>query len=110
LRALYFCLSGLLSRFHYLGSGLALLLGFIGVKMLMQGAHAYIDGLPTIPTPISLLVILLVLGGAVAASLKWPKTEDEVPEGDVPENDAVEAGPGARAESIADEERVRVGS
>ena len=50
LRALYFCLSGLLTRFHYLGKGLAVLLGFIGVKMLLQAASKYVDGVPTIPT------------------------------------------------------------
>ncbi|HSP38952.1 MAG TPA: TerC family protein [Frankiaceae bacterium] len=77
LRALYFCLAGLLSRFHYLGSGLALLLGFIGVKMLLEGVHHYVDGFPTIPTPASLVVILLVLGGAILASLKWPPTDAE---------------------------------
>jgi tellurite resistance protein TerC len=105
LRALYFCLSGLLNRFHYLGSGLALLLGFIGVKMLMQGAHAYLDGFPTIPTPISLLVILLVLGGAVVASLKWPKKEAELPDGagDVGGADAIPA-------AGDDTERVRIGA
>ena len=94
LRALYFCLAGLLSRFHYLGSGLALLLGFIGVKMLMQGAHAYVDGFPTIPTPASLVVILLVLGGAVAASLKWPKQEE----------------PSAEVVTADEPERARIGS
>jgi tellurite resistance protein TerC len=77
LRALYFCLSGLLSRFHYLGTGLALLLGFIGVKMLMEATHSYVDGFPTIPTPASLVVILLVLGGSVLASLRWPPADAE---------------------------------
>jgi tellurite resistance protein TerC len=72
LRALYFCLSGLLSRFHYLGTGLALLLGFIGVKMLLEATHSYVAGFPTIPTAASLVVIVLVLGGSVLASLKWP--------------------------------------
>jgi tellurite resistance protein TerC len=96
LRALYFCLSGLLSRFHYLGSGLALLLGFIGVKMLMQGAHAYIDGFPTIPTPASLAVIVLVLGGAVLASLKWPQAESELDEPELSE--PADSGQSKRAE------------
>jgi tellurite resistance protein TerC len=72
LRALYFCLAGLLTRFHYLGTGLAVLLGFIGVKMLLQATHAYVDGVPTIPIGVSLGVIVLVLGTAILASLKWP--------------------------------------
>jgi tellurite resistance protein TerC len=88
LRALYFCLSGLLSRFHYLGSGLSLLLGFIGVKMLMEAVHHYVDGFPTIPTPASLVVIVLVLGGAVLASLRWPpKDEASEPESTVADAD-----------------------
>ncbi len=39
LRALYFLLAGLLDRFHYLGKGLALILAFIGVKLILQAAH-----------------------------------------------------------------------
>ena len=34
LRALYFVLSGMMSRFHYLGTGLAVILIFIGAKMV----------------------------------------------------------------------------
>jgi tellurite resistance protein TerC len=79
LRAMFFCLSGLLRRFHYLGTGLALLLGFIGVKMLLEATHAYVDGFPTIPTAASLVVILLTLGGAVLASLRWPAAKDAEP-------------------------------
>ena len=33
LRALYFLLAGMLDRFHYLSKGLAIILGFIGVKL-----------------------------------------------------------------------------
>jgi tellurite resistance protein TerC len=96
LRALYFCLSGLLSRFHYLGSGLAVLLGFIGVKMLMEGVHHYVDGFPTIPTPASLVVILLVLGGAVVASLKWPpKNAAEESDGWLDEKERENVGAGS---------------
>ena len=77
LRALYFCLSGLLTRFHYLGKGLAVLLSFIGVKMLLQAASKYVDDIPTIPTGVSLGVIVLVLGAAIALSLlRPPKKED----------------------------------
>jgi tellurite resistance protein TerC len=96
LRALYFCLSGLLSRFHYLGTGLALLLGFIGVKMLLEATHSYVDGLPTIPTPASLVGILLVLGGSILASLRWPPREAAPVEGP--------------ADETEEEQRVIVGS
>jgi tellurite resistance protein TerC len=76
LRALYFCLAGLLRRFHYLGKGLSVLLGFIGAKMLLQALHEYVPGVPTIPTLASLGVIVLVLAGAVLASLRWPPKEE----------------------------------
>ena len=62
LRALYFLLAGSISRFRYLKQGLAVLLVFIGVKML-------IAPVVHLPVTVSLLVILGVVGGAVAASL-----------------------------------------
>ncbi len=39
LRALYFLLSGMLGRFRYLNVGLAVVLGFIGVKMLISDLY-----------------------------------------------------------------------
>lgn len=62
LRALYFLLAGSMDRFRYLKQGLAVLLVFIGVKML---ASAFVH----VPVTVSLAVIALVVGGAVAASL-----------------------------------------
>jgi tellurite resistance protein TerC len=68
LRALYFVLSGMMSRFHYLGTGLALILIFIGAKMV--GAS-----LLKIPPLVSLGVIGLILTGSVTLSLlRPPKT------------------------------------
>jgi tellurite resistance protein TerC len=69
LRALYFCLSGLLTKFHLLNKGLSLVLGFIGVKMLMEATSHYVHGFPTIPTLASLGVIVLVIAGAIVGSL-----------------------------------------
>jgi len=43
LRALYFLLSGLLEKFHYLSKGLALILAFIGVKLVLQASHKVIS-------------------------------------------------------------------
>ena len=62
LRALYFLLAGSMDRFAYLKQGIALLLVFIGVKMLVS---------PVVHLPlwVSLAVIVAVAGGAVAASL-----------------------------------------
>jgi tellurite resistance protein TerC len=95
LRALYFCLSGLLSRFHLLSKGLALILAFIGVKLLLQATAHYVPGVPTIPTAVSLGVIVATLAAAIALSLVVaPKqsspsalpTQAEVPE-DVDQSD-----------------------
>lgn len=77
LRALYFCLSGLLTRFHLLNMGLSVVLGFIGIKMLLQAAEHYAHGVPTIPTAVSLGVIVLVLAAAVVGSLLLPASGAE---------------------------------
>jgi tellurite resistance protein TerC len=62
LRALYFLLAGSVDRFAYLKQGIALLLVFIGTKML-------ISPLVHLPVWMSLAAIAVVAGGAVAASL-----------------------------------------
>ncbi len=93
LRALYFCLSGLLTRFHLLNKGLSVILGFIGVKMLLQATEHYAHGVPTIPTWASLVVIVGVLAGAVVGSLMFPKAEDE--ESDFPESEGTLPDPDA---------------
>jgi len=66
LRSLYFLLAAVVERFHLLKYGLALILSFVGVKML---------GEPWFEIPIvwSLLVILVVLAASIAASLRWPE-------------------------------------
>jgi len=62
LRALYFLLADMADRFHLLKFGLAFVLMFVGIKMLIvEWMH--------IPTGISLMVIGTILGGAVIASL-----------------------------------------
>jgi len=73
LRALYFLLAGMLDRFHYLSKGLAIILGFIGVKLVLQAAHETISlSIPTIPSVVSLGVVVAVLVGSVVLSLKRP--------------------------------------
>jgi len=69
LRALYFVLAGMMNRFHYLGTGLALILIFIGVKM------AIVHYLP-IPSLVSLGVIVAVLAGSIVLSLLRPPDGD----------------------------------
>ena len=82
LRALYFCLSGLLTKFHLLNKGLAIILGFVGVKMLLQAADHYAHGVPTIPTWLSLIVIVLVLAAAIIGSLIKPAPDESGPSAD----------------------------
>lgn len=71
LRALYFALAGLVKLFHFLNFGLAFILSFIGVKMIVN--HYF--GKDTIPTEISLIVIMGTLLLSVLLSLKFPKKE-----------------------------------
>jgi tellurite resistance protein TerC len=63
LRALYFVLQDLVKRFEYLQTGLAVVLGFVGAKMLLSDVYE-------IPIWISLLVIVGTLGVAVLVSLR----------------------------------------
>ncbi len=65
LRAMYFLLAGVIHRFHYLKFGLAIVLVFVGSKMLLADIYA-------VPIAMSLSIIALVLGGSTAASLIWP--------------------------------------
>jgi tellurite resistance protein TerC len=69
LRALYFVLAGMMNRFHYLGTGLALILIFIGVKM------AIVHYLP-IHSLVSLAVIVSLLAGSIVLSLLRPPDGD----------------------------------
>ncbi|MEJ8281286.1 TerC family protein [Pseudonocardia spirodelae] len=70
LRALFFLVKGLLDRLVYLSTGLAIILGFIGVKLVLHWAHVDIDpAVPEIPTMASLVVILGILAVVTVASL-----------------------------------------
>ncbi len=70
LRALYFALAGVMQLFHYLKSALAIILGFIGVKMLLHEVFK-------IPTEIALGVVFVLLALAIVASLLFPKKDAE---------------------------------
>lgn len=67
LRALYFALADVMSRFHYLKPALAFVLAFVGGKMLLGGVIK-------IPIGVSLGVIAGILGSAVALSL-WRRPQ-----------------------------------
>jgi tellurite resistance protein TerC len=69
LRALFFLVQGLLDRLVYLSAGLAVALGFIGVKLVLHWAHTLWEAVPEIPTLLSLGVIAVILAITTVASL-----------------------------------------
>ena len=77
LRALYFVLAGALSRLVHLGYALALILAFIGVKLVLHWAHGIWAAVPTVPTLASLAVIVGVLAVATATSLVATRAKPE---------------------------------
>ena len=75
LRALFFLLAGMLDRFHYLSHGVAIILAFIGFKLVLQASHELIsDSIPEIPSPVSLAVIVVILSISVALSVRRTNT------------------------------------
>jgi tellurite resistance protein TerC len=75
LRQLYFLLGGLMTKLIYLSKGLAIILGFIGVKLIIEAVHGndihYVLGveIPEISTQFSLTVIIGTLVATTIASL-----------------------------------------
>ncbi|NEG69298.1 TerC family protein [Bifidobacterium choloepi] len=79
LQQLYFLLGAMLDKLVYLPAGLAIVLGFIGVKLIMEALHGNslpfingghgIEAVPEIPTWLSLAVIVVAIGGAALASV-----------------------------------------
>src|ERR671917_1241573 len=80
LRQLFFLIDGLLDRLVYLAYGLAVILGFIGVKLVIHALHEnelpfvnggeHVTAIPEIPTWLSLAVILVTLLVTTVASLR----------------------------------------
>lgn len=77
LRALYFVLHTALAKLRHLNHGLALILAFIGVKLVLHWAHETWPAVPEIPTPISLVVIVLVLTVVTLTSLRANRRAEE---------------------------------
>ncbi|GMA31163.1 TerC family protein [Litorihabitans aurantiacus] len=79
LRQLFFLIDGLLDKLVYLNYGLAAILGFIGVKLIIHAMHTnelswlnggeHIEIIPEVPTWLSLVVIVVVLAITTWASL-----------------------------------------
>jgi tellurite resistance protein TerC len=85
LRQLYFLIGGLLKRLVYLSIGLAVLLAFIGVKLLLHALHTnelpFINGgenvpVPEIPIWMSLAAIVLILGTTTVLSLMKTRRDE----------------------------------
>jgi tellurite resistance protein TerC len=62
LRSLYFALVAMINKFRYLKFSLVFVLAYVGIKMILS--HTFI-----IPTPVSLLIIVIILGGGIIISL-----------------------------------------
>ena len=85
LRQLYFLIGGLLKKLVYLSIGLAVLLAFIGVKLLLHALHTnelpFINGgenvpVPEIPIWMSLAAIVLILGTTTVLSLMKTRRDE----------------------------------
>ncbi|MTI89681.1 MAG: TerC family protein [Balneolaceae bacterium] len=70
LRALYFALNGVMKLFHYLHYGLAAILSFVGIKMLIADFYH-------IPTPYALGFVALSLTLSIAFSVMFPQKKKE---------------------------------
>ncbi|MEO6390361.1 MAG: TerC family protein [Pyrinomonadaceae bacterium] len=98
LRTLFFLLAGVIEKFHYLKAGLAFVLTFIGVKMVlplvvhglvlglqklgMNSIAAFLAKFDHIPITVSLGVVALALITSVVASVIWPKLDDDTDPGE----------------------------
>ena len=90
LRQLYFLIGGLLQRLIYLSFGLAFLLAFIGVKLVLHAMHEnelpFLNGgepiswAPDVPTELSIIVIVITLAITAVTSLLASRkmSEDEI--------------------------------
>jgi tellurite resistance protein TerC len=86
LRQLYFLLGGLLTRLRYLNIGLGVLLGFIGVKLVLQALHEntlpFLNGgesvewAPELPSWVSLAVIVVTLGVTAVTSIAASRRDE----------------------------------
>ena len=70
LRSLFFAISGLMKLFHYLQYGLAAILSFVGIKMLITDFYK-------IHVSVSLVIIAIILALSIIASLLWPDKQEQ---------------------------------
>ena len=96
LRALFFVVAGALGSLRHLGHGLAAILAFIGVKLVLHWAHGAWSFVPEVPTLASLGVIVGILALATTTSILANRRDKRR---DVPRRapDRVRGAAGARA-------------
>ncbi|WP_433087696.1 TerC/Alx family metal homeostasis membrane protein [Dactylosporangium sp. CA-052675] len=76
LRALYFVLRNALAKLRHLNHGLAIILAFIGAKLVLHWAHTVWTWVPEVPTPLSLVVIIATLAVVTATSIMANRREE----------------------------------
>ena len=105
LRALYFLLAGVADKLRYLKAGLAIILGFVGAKLVIESLqHDGIEDVVGIPLPeidplVSLGIIMGILAVVVVMSLRNPLGPDEDPPSGVGPFEEAGAGPATSAPS-----------
>jgi tellurite resistance protein TerC len=98
LRALYFLLVGLLDRLRHLSYGLAFILAFIGVKLILLYLHEDVSpAFPEVPTWLSLVVIVATLAIVTATSLLTSRDGEAGDDGQARTDDA---GPAATRDPV----------
>ncbi|MDI2126279.1 TerC family protein [Yinghuangia seranimata] len=78
LRQLYFLIGGLLKKLVYLSYGLSIILGFIGVKLVLEALHGQGVHVPEIGIPASLGFIVVTLAVTTVLSLRKSKKDAEL--------------------------------
>ncbi|MGI5521757.1 TerC family protein [Micromonospora sp. CA-259024] len=103
LRQLYFLIGGLLDRLVYLSKGLAFILAFIGVKLMLEALHHDgFDWAPEVPIAVSLGVIVGTLVVTTVASLAKSRRDQVGQAAGPPVGAGPEAAAGAEEPVVAD--------
>ena len=79
LRQLFFLIRDLITRLRHLNKGIALILVFIGIKLLLEACHSVLGwNVPLVPVWLSLVVIIAILAVTTLLSLR-PQKESPAP-------------------------------
>jgi tellurite resistance protein TerC len=79
LRQLFFLIRDLITKLRHLNKGIALILVFIGIKLLLEACHSVLGwNVPLVPVWLSLVVIIAILAVTTLLSLR-PQKESPAP-------------------------------